>query len=146
MNSNIMQQSMEIQNKLFKFEVYKQFFMRMFKPPTFQKLTIIIGLVILIISLGLIATAFYSMNKSRNHPPDVAECPDYFESTGKNKCSNVKNLGTCTDKDYDFSTPEYRGNRGKKAKFELAKQCGWEWDGITNDAEFLDVTTNMIPE
>lgn len=153
MSSDIMQKSMAIQNSLFKYEVYKGFIVRMFTPPTFQKLTIIIGIVALIIALALIATAFYSMNKSRNHPPDIAECPDFFISVGKDKCVNKQGLGKasggadCTDKDkvHDFSGSLYRGRRGKGKKLNKAHQCGWEWDGITNDAELLGVDGDVIP-
>lgn len=152
MSSDIMQKSMAIQNSLFKYEIYKGFIVRLFTPPTFQKLTIIIGILALSIALALIATAFYSMNKSRNHPPDIAECPDFFISVGKDKCVNKQGLGkttgdaVCTDKDqvHDFSVSEYRGRRGKGKKLEKANECGWEWDGITNDAELLGVDGEVI--
>ena len=127
-----------------KFYIYLGFFRRAFGPPyTFQKMCIIIGIIVLIVMLSLIATAFYALNKKRTHPPSIAECPDYFLSAGPNKCkpnpTNLVGNGTCNDETYDFSSKEYRGVNGMKAKYDKALECGWQWDGITNNRKYTKI-------
>jgi len=107
-------------------------------PPTnFQKWVIVIGIIVLIIGLVAVAISYRSLNKKRVFPPDIAECPDYFEVVAPKKCKNVKNMGngTCAPNEngyYDFS--QY-GNSPEdiKSKNKEAMRCGWEWDGITNN-------------
>lgn len=123
-----------------KFYIYLGFIRRAFGPPfTFQKLVIIIGIIALIVMLSMVATAFYALNKKRMHPPSIAECPDYFESTGKNKCKNTQKIGSCTEGEYDFSDSKYSGVEGNKEKYKKAVACNWEWDGITNNAKYTKV-------
>lgn len=107
-------------------------------PYTFQKIVVITSIIVLIILLILLSTSFYSLNKSRNFPPHISQCPDYFETVGVNKCSNIQNLGngTCKDKIFDFNQPQYSS---MKDKYQKAIECGWEWDGITNSSKFEEV-------
>lgn len=113
---------------------------RLFLPPyTFQKLVIYVGITVLVISMILISMSMYSLNKKRNFPPDIAQCPDYFKVVGKNKCQNVKQLGTCTEDIYDFDTPVFKGLNGLRKKYDKAIECGWVWDGVTNNPEFTSI-------
>jgi hypothetical protein len=65
------------------------------------------------------------------YPPEVAECPDYWESTGPNKCRNTLKVGMCTDTDeMDFNEPKYSGPTGITEKCKWANGCGLVWDGL----------------
>ena len=102
---------------------------------TFQKYALIIAVVFLVLMLGLIAFMLYKAKSQIVFPPDVAECPDYWEVSGKGVCNNVKNLGSCSGPQ-DFSGSEWSGKTGLKKKYCWAKGCGITWDGVTNNNAF----------
>lgn len=104
----------------------------------FQKIILIIAIVILIISLILIG---FSIDSTKNNawPPIVPNCPDYWivDGSGNNtKCINVKDLGTCQpfagDKHLimNFNEAPYSGSEGTCAKYTWANNCNLAWDGI----------------
>ena len=98
----------------------------------FQKLVLIIATVILVIFMFSIWLLVRNAATKYKFPPMVSQCPDCWINIGTNKCSNAKNLGTCSDKVMDFSEPKYQGPKGDVAKCKWAKSCGLVWDGITN--------------
>lgn len=125
-----------------KFYIYLGFFRRALGPPfTFQKLSIIIGLIVLIVMLALVATAFYALNKNRMHPPSIAECPDYFLSDSNGGCKQNPNnqMGKCGDDVPDFKTGKYKGQNGYKEKYNWARKCHVQWDGITNNRKYTKI-------
>ena len=96
--------------------------------------------------LGVIAVLLYKSKQNLQYPPDVAECPDYWEVTGDQVCKNVKNLGngTCAATK-DFSGSEWQGNQGLKNKNTWAKSCGLTWDGVTNNTvNAVSGTANLV--
>lgn len=105
------------------------------KPFTFQKITLLVATIVFVVCIILLSYTFYELNQSRLFPPKIAECPDYFEVTGKNKCKNFKNMGKCGDSEFDFDDEKYKGYNGMKEKLKWANDCGVVWDGITNNAE-----------
>lgn len=114
----------------------ESFFRVLFRRPyTFQKLTFIIGLMILLALVIMVSYSFYKLNKSRVFPPNIPECPDYFEVEGENICMNSKNLGTCGENKMDFNSDKYKGYTGLKEKLKWANNCNVVWDGITNNSE-----------
>lgn len=114
---------------------------RLFLPPyTFQKIVIYVSTLVFVITLGLVMMSLYSLNKSGAFPPNIAQCPDYFKVVGKNKCQNVKQLGTCPEEVFDFDAAEYKGLSGLQNKYNKAMECGFVWDGITNNSTFSKVT------
>lgn len=108
------------------------------KPVTFQKITILIATIVFTVSIILLSYLFYVLNKSRIFPPNVTECPDYFEAKGKNLCKNVNNLGNCGNETIDFNDNKYKGYNGLKEKLKWANNCNVVWDGITNNAELYN--------
>jgi hypothetical protein len=105
---------------------------------SFQKIILIIAIVILIICLIVIG---FSINNTKNNvwPPVVPNCPDYWvidRSSNNTTCINIKDLGTCPplsgDKHLkmDFSVAPYIGSNGNCAKYTWANNCGLAWDGI----------------
>ena len=98
----------------------------------FQKVVLIIAAIALVIFLFAMWLLIRNAAKNVKYPPTTSECPDYWLNTEANKCSNVKSLGTCSEKSMDFSGPSYGGTRGDVQKCQWAKSCGLVWDGITN--------------
>jgi len=108
---------------------------------TFQKITMIVALVILIICLIFIGYSLYKSKYDSQFPPVVADCPDYWldmsEGDG-NSCKNVKNLGSCNQTSMNFSSSFWTGNDGLCRKYQWAKQCNLTWDGVTNATDPCD--------
>ena len=114
----------------------------LFGPPmTAQKLFLYGALITLIIFMALIGTAFSVLNNNLIYPPNIASCPDYFEMTEDKKCVNVNNLGNgnCPKKTHDFQKARFVGPDGIKYKYKKALECGWQWDGVTNNSKFREV-------
>ena len=102
----------------------------------FQKMVLIVAIVILIVSLVLIGIAL-GRAKVPVWPPLVPECPDYWAIDGSGndaKCVNIKDLGTCPieggtkHQTMNFNDPAYAD---ACAKYTWAGKCKIAWDGIT---------------
>ena len=109
------------------------------KPFTFQKMTFFIASLILVVLIILVSYTFFELNQSRQFPPNVPECPDYFEVKGDNICFNKKNLGSCGRVTHDFNSNEYKGTNGLKKKLKWAHDCNVVWDGITNNSDLTKI-------
>lgn len=101
---------------------------------TFQKMTLMIAGILLIICIIIIVLIFLFPNTKQVWPPMVGNCPDYFvdiKGDGSN-CVNSLSLGTCTETETpDFSKNDFIGSGGNCAKYTWANKCGLTWDGIT---------------
>jgi hypothetical protein len=99
---------------------------------SFYKIVLIIAIILLIALLIFIGVALKSKS-TQMWPPVVGDCPDYWEDTsGKGgNCVNVKNLGTCSSTNMNFSSPTFNGSTGNCSKYQWATNCGVSWDGIT---------------
>ena len=105
---------------------------------SFQRTTITVALVTLIIIFIMIIIVIKRDTKEKTWPPMISQCPDYFDVVGENQCENRKYLGNSGDGclgRINFSDPKYRGHEGLKEKKEWAKGCGVTWDGITNNVD-----------
>lgn len=66
----------------------------------------------------------------------IPMCPDYWDITAPNICSNSKKLGVCrlgtgTDGSVDFNDQVFTDQRtGEFMKCQWAKTCGVSWQGI----------------
>ena len=105
---------------------------------TFQSVVLIIAIVLLIICLIIIGVSLANAKLNSTWPPMIGECPDYWTDISGNKCSNIKDLGTCMTNPgpgghstMDFSGDTFTGKSGNCAKFMWANKCGVSWDGIT---------------
>lgn len=112
---------------------------------SFQKIIVIIAIVLLIICLIFIGMALIKSKNSSQWPPIIGECPDYWVDTSGNgaNCVNVRKLGTCTTGGngaspsdsvmaMNFTVAPYIGSNSKCAKYTWANRCGITWDGITS--------------
>jgi len=111
----------------------------------FQKITIIIATVILIIFLLMIGISLYKNKDSSQYPPVVADCPDYWldMSDGtSSKCINKQGLGSsvCSDT-MNFSGGFWTGDNGMCRKNQWAKKCDLTWDGVTNKTGVCDTSS-----
>jgi len=102
---------------------------------SFQTIVLLAAILILIVTLILIGYALRKAAKSRQWPPMIPECPDYWTfDTSNNKCINTKNLGNANCRNLtsmDFNDPQYTGDQGLCNKYKWATGCGIAWDGIT---------------
>jgi hypothetical protein len=98
---------------------------------TFQKIVSYIAAIILAGTLTVIGFMVYNSKTSMKYPPEVAECPDYWESIGPGKCRNTLKVGKCTETDeMNFNDPKYSGPTGLAEKCKWANSCGLVWDGL----------------
>jgi len=112
--------------------------------PSFQKIVLIISIVVLIISLAVIGVTLHYSKLSTKWPPHIPECPDYWLSDGsgnKSVCTNIKNLGVCPPKtgekhlSMNFNNPPFNNlSNSNCAKYTWANVCKISWDGITYGA------------
>jgi hypothetical protein len=105
----------------------------------FQKIVLIIAIVLLIIMLLVIGVTL-SKAREDNWPPIVGECPDYWVDMSGNgeECFNSNSLGRCNKPDdannnvMNFNQVPFTGNDGNCSKYRWATSCGVTWDGITS--------------
>ena len=115
------------------------------------EINVLIGAcIMLIVILAVIGYFLSQSNKNtKEWPPTIAVCPDYWEdTTGTGKhCKNVHSLGRCLLPADERSTSRQRPEEDKgvdltayatdKMRCESSKifrdQCNVSWDGITND-------------
>jgi hypothetical protein len=101
----------------------------------FQQMVLIVAGILLIITLVIIGLLMHYGNKSKQYPPVIGVCPDYWEESeganGMSTCTNVQNLGTCgASISYN---PSYADEKTVNcARANWAKSCDLTWDGITN--------------
>lgn len=94
---------------------------------SFQKTVFMIAVVLFILIMTVVGVLMTKSKAGMEYPPEVGICPDYWTLKGE-VCSNVKDLGTCDEKDINFNT-DYK-SRLKKCNW--ADRCNVEWDGISN--------------
>lgn len=108
---------------------------------SFQKMVLLIAVIILIIALLIIGISLI-YSKKNNWPPNIAQCPDWWVMDGSGnraKCINVKDLGTCKAKNgqphltMDFNAGPFDPNNAQSTcnKYTWANRCNVTWDGIT---------------
>lgn len=109
----------------------------------FQKIVLIIAIIVLIITLIFIGIALGSSSKAA-WPPLVANCPDWWiaDGSGNNStCINVKDLGICPAESgkkhqvMNFNSSAFTGSNGLCSKYNWANKCKVTWDGITYGVE-----------
>lgn len=106
----------------------------------FQKITLTVASVLLILFLLTIGLLLYRSVSNVKFPPEYSECPDYWTVTGKDKCKNEMTgeyVNGPTDLgEVDFSVSKYQGKTGLKNKCEWANDQNPKvtWDGITDKA------------
>ena len=97
-----------------------------------QKTVFMIAVVLFILIMTVVGVLMTKSKAGMEYPPEVGICPDYWTLKGvdgEKVCSNIKDLGTCDNKDINFNKDSYKS---RKQKCNWAKGCNVEWDGITN--------------
>ena len=116
---------------------------------SFQKMTVIITLIILLVILIFIWGSL-SYAKNDKNIPIVAQCPDFWEIGGTVEsptCVNVQDLGTCPAASgdehlsVDFNSGNFTDNC---AKYTWANNCNIAWDGLTYGVDNPCATTASI--
>ena len=86
---------------------------------TFQKVVLIIALILLILSLVIIGVLIKSAQTSAKFPPGTSKCHDFFKV----------GLGTCAS---GFTPVVGQDLDSRIQNCRLARGCGVTWDGITS--------------
>ena len=109
---------------------------------SFQKITIGVAIILLIICLIFIGYSLYNSTYNVAYPPVQADCPDYWLDNEKN-CVNVKELGLdeCP-REVNFNGAFWTGDDGLCRKYQWAKACNLTWDGVTNNKNACPVDDN----
>ncbi len=98
----------------------------------FQKIVLIIALVLLILALVVIGVLIKSAQTTAKFPPETSKCPDFFKvdlQNGKIHCNNPLGLGSCAS----GLTPVVGDTLDSRVQnCKLARGCGITWDGITS--------------
>lgn len=97
---------------------------------TFQKIVAYIAAIVLAGTLTVIGFLIYKSKSDIKYPPDMSDCPDYWDTISPNKCKNNMKLGNCDIEIMDFNQPKYSGPQGKVEKCKWANECGLTWDGL----------------
>jgi len=111
----------------------------------FNKIVLIIALIVLIFSLLLIGYLLNISYLNDTYPPVISDCPDYWDvslnSNNSKLCINKSkvNIGSQMRDCRSFSTDLFRDTgRDEKsvicAKKKKANTCIFTWDGITNNS------------
>ena len=92
----------------------------------FQKMTLIIAGILLLICIIVIVLIFLFPNTKQVWPPTIANCPDYFEDVNGDGsyCTNKLPYGKCEG-------PLNFTNGNSCDKYTTATNCEITWDGIT---------------
>jgi hypothetical protein len=108
---------------------------------SFQEITVVIALVLLIICLIIIGISLYNKTYNAAYPPVTGDCPDYWQdlgvSSGGGGCVNVQSLGK-QDRQIckgpmNFTLSGWEGDDGLCKKSKWANACDLTWDGVTNN-------------
>ena len=104
---------------------------------SFQKIILIIAIIMLIITLIVFGVALHNKKNDEKYPPVQSECPDYWEvikdKDGKRVCDNVKHLGNSNcPHEMNFDEYPFVGSKANCNKQKWARTCEITWDGITN--------------
>jgi hypothetical protein len=108
----------------------------------FQKIVLIIAIVILIVSLVFIGMQIKKSNSKQVWPPFVPQCPDFWKMNSSGKCvrptpdnaPGINDTEECYPGDnlgIDFTTGDYAGAGGACKKKQWANTCQAAWEGIT---------------
>ena len=112
---------------------------------SFQKNTLKVATVILIITLAIIGWMLYTNAWKKKFPAYTSPCPDFWEivndESGKgSKCKLLTtNTGTqegeCQMGDYDIFNPPWSDLQGNEEckKNKWSTKCDIMWDGISNN-------------
>lgn len=115
----------------------------MFNFMSFNRIVIIVAIVMLIVSLAMIGIALNNQKNNVTFPPVISDCPDYYVSTKNAEGTDyecIRNDKLTTNDDsifntFDNSLTKYKGLGGLCEKKKWADQAGVSWDGVTNNPD-----------
>ena len=107
----------------------------------FQKIIIIIAIILLILALAFIATAITNEQKKTQFPPVISECPDYWKhDVENNNCENIHKLGIEDENGSkkDNLSLTTLNKLTMCEKFKDSNNLQISWDGITNNPKLIN--------
>ena len=111
----------------------------------FYKFISLLAIVVLIICLAFVATALQTSSSEKVFPPHISECPDFYVKNANDECVaqfDVSNTNCKTNdfSDSGFNNPGMGLHSGICKKKNWAKDCGVNWDGITNNNDVCNIS------
>ena len=111
----------------------------------FYKFISLLAIVVLIICLAFVATALQTSSSEKLFPPHISECPDFYVKNANGECVAQFDVSGTSCKINDFSDSEFNNpgmglHSGICKKKNWAKDCGVNWDGITNNNDVCNIT------
>lgn len=109
---------------------------------SFNRTVVIIAGILLVTLLVILAISLSKSLFNEAYPPIVPDCPDYWEvqydSNDKARCVNHSgvNLGNTSLEDCGDYTSYFdrHSDEGNCNRYNWAKKCSVNWDGITNSS------------
>jgi hypothetical protein len=104
---------------------------------SFQKTTIKIAGIVLLICIIFLALVLYFPSNSQVWPPVIPNCPDYFVDVNGNgsRCLDSKRIINKNNVTIpNFTVSPYIGTNGTCQKYNWATTNKLTWDGITYGA------------
>lgn len=95
----------------------------------FQKTVLGVALIILSITLIALGVMIFNSRNSDAYPPELSNCPDYFEmrqNKGEDMCYNIHGLGN-GDQD---ACLWFKPTDNIKTMKKFTKECKLTWDGL----------------
>jgi len=114
----------------------------------FQKVVLIIALVIFSFSLLFIAAMISKNNSKKKWPPETATCPPFFEvreNSGQIQCKQINEERYTENKCKMFPSgiTESLTDKSNSEKCTWANSCGIVWDGITQKNGSCDEASDV---
>ena len=107
-----------------------------------QIVIIILGIIIILWNLISFYNKYKAEQKKLREQASVkrqaAECPDYWDVVGKNKCKNVHRIGVCrrgegVNNVIDFNNEIFTNPKsGQYRKCQWSQTCKAPWEGVDN--------------
>ena len=119
---------------------------------TFQKTSLSIAAVLLIIALIITGILILNSLMEQSFPPVISDCPDYWdvhrEENDNIVCKNIStvNRGRALSSCQDYPVSQFSQNGTSEndllcEKYKWARRCDVHWDGITNNKDACSKTT-----
>ena len=114
----------------------------------FYKFISLLAIVVLIICLAFVATALQTSSSEKVFPPHISECPDFYVKNANDECVAQFDVSGTSDDGFSCQSRNFKTyinpgmglHSGICKKKNWAKNCGVNWDGITNNNDVCNIS------
>ena len=99
----------------------------------FQRIVLTIAIVCLIFWLTIIGILLYYQQAQAEWPPEISQCPDYWDVAPDGSCKVNAALGNAGNGScVSYTPPASNSQSARCTRQKWARGCGIYWDGITD--------------